>query len=105
MSAKETQEHAEGGKKLYLSVWAALLALTGVEVFLAYEHLQPALMLSILMGLSLVKAGLIIAYFMHLRFERRSLILTLMPMWIIVTCLLFVFFPDSFRLLLWRFPK
>ena len=98
-------EHAEGTTKLYMGVWAVLLVLTGIEVYLGYIHLPVALMLSLLMGLSLIKAGMIIAYFMHLRFERTSLILTLLPMWIIVTCLLFVFFPDSFRALNLRFPR
>jgi cytochrome c oxidase subunit 4 len=105
MSAHEEHGHAEGGNRLYLSVWTALLALTAVEVFLGYIHLAVGLMLVLLMGLSLIKAGLIIAYFMHLRFERFSLFLTLVPLWVIVTCLLFVFFPDSFRLQELRFPR
>lgn len=104
MSAHEEHAHAEGNR-LYISVWVALLALTGVEVFLGYIHLAVGLMLVLLMGLSLIKAGLIIAYFMHLRFERFSLFLALVPLWIIVTCLLFVFFPDSFRLQELRFPR
>ena len=105
MSGHNEQTHAGGSTKLYLAVWIILLLLSGVEVYLGYIHLNLHLMLSLLMGLSLIKAGMIIAYFMHLRFEARSLILTLLPMWIIVTCLLFVFFPDSFRALEFRFPK
>jgi cytochrome c oxidase subunit 4 len=105
MSANGAQGHAEGSNRLFLSVWAVLLLLTGVEVYLGYIHLSVGLMLVLLMGLSLVKAGLIIAYFMHLRFERFSLVLTLIPMWVIVTLLLLMFFPDSFRLLELRFPK
>ena len=105
MSGNNGHGHSEGSTGLYLSVWAILLALTGVEVYLGYIRLPVHLMISLLMGLSLIKAGMIIAYFMHLRFEKVSLILTLLPMWIIVTCLLFVFFPDSFRLLEFRFPK
>jgi cytochrome c oxidase subunit 4 len=105
MSGHNEHGHSEGSKKLYLTVWMILLGLSGVEVFLGYERLPLHLMVSLLMGLSLIKAGMIIAYFMHLRFERGALVLTLLPMWIIVTCLLFVFFPDSFRLLEFRFPK
>src|SRR3990172_8515278 len=104
MSGHNEQSHSGGSTKLYLTVWIILLALSGVEVFLGYERLPLHLMLSLLMGLSLIKAGMIIAYFMHLRFERASLIWTLLPMWIIVTCLLFVFFPDSFRAFELRFP-
>jgi cytochrome c oxidase subunit IV len=80
-------------------VWGWLLILTGVEVFLAYEQLPLRVMLVLLMGLSLVKAALIMGYFMHLRFEKRTLILTLIPALIIVASTLAVFFPDSLRLL------
>ena len=54
-------------------------------------------MLTILLGLSIIKAALIVAYFMHLRFERLSLVLTLVPILVVCICLLMVFFPDSFR--------
>ena len=104
MSASHAHAHAEGSTRLYMSVWAALLVMTLIEVFLAYEQLPTGPMLIILMGLSLIKAALIVSYFMHLRFEQFSLVLTLVPMWIIVTLLLFVFFPDSFRLQELRFP-
>jgi cytochrome c oxidase subunit IV len=94
--------HDEISKKVTFTVWFSLLALTGIEVILAYEQLELKLMLTILMGLSLVKASLIIAYFMHLRYERRSLILSLMPALIFVVGMLFVFFPDSLRILVMK---
>ena len=58
--------------RLVLTVWTWLLILTGVEVFLAYKQVGLALMLILLMGFSIVKAALIVAYFMHLRFEKRE---------------------------------
>jgi cytochrome c oxidase subunit 4 len=85
--------------RLVFGVWTWLLLLTGVEVFLAYERLPLHLMLVLLMGISLVKAGLIMAYFMHLRFEKKSLVLSLIPALVIVASTLVVFFPDSLRLL------
>ena len=98
MSAQETEAHA-GGSRLYLWVWGWLLALTSVEVYLAYIHLAPTLMLTLLLGLSVIKAALIIAYFMHLRFERLSLFLTLWPITVLCICLILIFFfPDSLRL-------
>jgi cytochrome c oxidase subunit 4 len=91
--------HAETGSALYLWVWVYLIALTGVEVVLAYEQIFSLhVMLAILMALSLVKAALIVAYFMHLRFERVSLVVSLIPAVVIVISLLSVFFPDSMRL-------
>ena len=99
MSDGHVHAHEAGSRKLFLYVWFWLLGLTAVEVFLAYEQLGVKLMLTLLMGLSIIKATLIISYFMHLRFKRRSLVLTLMPAMIFVIAMLFVFFPDSLRLL------
>src|SRR3989442_88118 len=77
--------------------YTTLFRSTAVEVFLGYIHLPVAYMLVILMGASIIKAALIVAYFMHLRFERINLILTIVPALVICICLLLVFFPDSFR--------
>ncbi len=97
MSAHVESEHFAGSNRLFLSVWAWLLLLTGFEVFLGYIHLPVIYMLVILMGASIIKAALIVAYFMHLRFERLNLVLTIVPALVICICLLMVFFPDSFR--------
>ena len=91
------EEHFAGSNKLFISIWGWLVALTLVEIFLAYRPMSVAIMLTILLGLSIIKAALIVAYFMHLKFERLSLILTLVPMLVVCILLLFVFFPDSFR--------
>jgi cytochrome c oxidase subunit 4 len=90
--------HFSGSYRLFMMVWVWLLALTGFEVFLGYIRLSVVLMLVILMGASIIKAALIVAYFMHLRFERLNLILTIVPAVVVCICLmLLVFFPDSFR--------
>ena len=91
------EEHFAGSNKLFISIWVWLVALTLVEIFLAYKPMPIHLMLIVLLGLSIIKAALIIAYFMHLKFERLSLILTIIPMLVVCIMLLFVFFPDSFR--------
>jgi cytochrome c oxidase subunit 4 len=95
--SEHVEEHFAGSNKLFTSIWAWLVGLTLVEIFLAYRPMPIHYMLTILMGLSIIKAALIVAYFMHLKFERLSLILTIVPMLVICICLLFVFFPDSFR--------
>ena len=91
------EEHFAGTNKLFVSIWGWLLALTLIEIFLAYKPMPIHFMLTVLMGLSIIKAALIVAYFMHLKFERLSLILTVVPMLVVCICLLFAFFPDSFR--------
>jgi cytochrome c oxidase subunit 4 len=91
------QSEAHGGNRENAVVWIALLVLTGIEVFLAYKQLNLTLMLIILMGLSIMKAALIIAYFMHMKFEKLSFILTIVPILVVLLCLFVVFFPDGAR--------
>src|SRR5438270_6543437 len=105
MSAHEAThvEEAEHGTiKSFTTVWILLLIFTGIEVFLAYEQVTPVIMLVILIGLSVVKAALIIAYFMHLKFERFSLFFTLFPMLIFCILMMMCFMPDSMRLVIMR---
>lgn len=87
-----------GSNRENVIVWGGLLGLTAIEVFLAYIQLNITLMLIILMGASIIKAALIVAYFMHLKFERLSLVLTIVPTLVVLLCLFAVLFPDSFRL-------
>jgi len=88
-------------KAVYFWVWAGLIFLTGVEVALAYEQvLQPVRMLEVLLVLSVVKAALIVLYFMHLKSEIRTM------RWLLVVsvCACFAlmwifFFPDADRII------
>ena len=92
-------EHVGGTTQSFIYVWVALLAITGIEVLLAYEQVPTLIMLTALLGLSIVKAALIIAYFMHLKFEKLSLFLTLFPMLVLCIILMLIFMPDSMRAL------
>ena len=95
--SEHVEEHFAGSNKLFTSIWVWLVLLTLIEIFLAYRPMSILIMLTILLGLSIIKAALIVAYFMHLKFERLSLILTIVPMLVVCICLFFVFFSDSFR--------
>ena len=66
---KVAEEQRHHGKAHFFWVWGALLMLTAVEVYLAYQNMEPVRMLTMPMGLSVLKAALIIAYFMHMKFE------------------------------------
>jgi cytochrome c oxidase subunit 4 len=79
-------------------VWFGLLGLTVLELILAYRQLPLETMLTVLMFLSVIKAALIIAYFMHLRYEQPSLFVTLIPALVFVLIMMTVIFADSSRL-------
>src|SRR6202163_3860156 len=95
--------HAGASVGTNLAIWIGLVAITFLEVFLAYEALQPTLMLTILVILSVVKAAMIMSFFMHLKYEKFSLVLLLVPAMIFCICMMFIFFfPEAFRLLQMR---
>jgi cytochrome c oxidase subunit 4 len=92
-------EHAEtAGLKIVFSVWFGLLGLTVLEVILAYRALPLRTMLTVLMALSVLKAAMIIAYFMHLRYEQASLFVTLIPALVFILIMMTAIFADSSRL-------
>jgi len=105
MSSHEngSESHSVGSTRLFTIVWVWLAVITFIEVFLAYERLRPDLMLTLLVILSLVKATLIVSYFMHLKYEKISLALILIPSTIFCICMIIIFFlPDGARLLQMR---
>lgn len=86
------------GLAQYLVIWAALLVSTGIEVWLAYLSLTPGRMVALLLGLSILKAVLIMAWFMHLKFETarlRWIIFGILAAWLAMFTL---FLPDAFRI-------
>jgi cytochrome c oxidase subunit 4 len=99
LASRVAEQHRHHGKGQFFWVWAALLVMTAIEVYLAYQNMQPIRMLSILMGLSLIKAGLIIAYFMHMKFEVSRMKWLTMSSLVACLALMCIFFPDAFRIL------
>jgi cytochrome c oxidase subunit IV len=98
--AHAEEAHAGASVGTNVAIWIGLVAITGLEVFLAYEQLQPSVMLAVLVVLSVVKAAMIMSYFMHLKYEKFSLVLLLIPATIFCICMMFIFFfPEAFRLL------
>ena len=99
IQARVAEQHRHHGKTTFFVVWGALLFMTGIEVMLAYQRLEPVRMLSFLMGLSIVKAALIIGYFMHMKFEISRMKWATMASVVVCLALMIVFIPDALRLL------
>jgi cytochrome c oxidase subunit 4 len=55
--------------KSYLAVWAVLMVLLAVTVGVAYIHLG-ALNTPVAVLIATVKAGIVMLYFMHIRYNR-----------------------------------
>ncbi|HTR67162.1 MAG TPA: cytochrome C oxidase subunit IV family protein [Terriglobales bacterium] len=97
LAEQVAEQHRHHNKAQFIWVWVALLIMTGIEVFLAYQNMEPIRMLSILMGLSIIKAGLIIAYFMHMKFEISQMKWLTMSSLVVCLSLMCVFLPDAIR--------
>lgn len=67
----EQQQHP---LKLYLLVWGLLFVLSAMSYMVDYIGLQGMLRWSLIVIFMLLKAGLIVAVFMHMAYERLALI-------------------------------
>ena len=68
--------HEEGQQhpiKLYLIVWGWLFVLSTFSYLVDYFHLHGLLRWSLILLFMIVKAGLIVAVFMHMKWERLAL--------------------------------
>jgi cytochrome c oxidase subunit 4 len=80
----------------YLRIFYILLALTIVEVAIVYLHLPKILLVSLLVVLAVWKAALVAMHFMHLKFERRTLMMIALSPFILCVLLILMLMPDIF---------
>jgi cytochrome c oxidase subunit IV len=85
--------------KKYLPVYFALLAISAIEVLLAYRNIAMPMLVAMYLALAIFGATLSVMYFMHLADEHRSLFLSLIPAAIFVLLLMNAIWSDSLRLL------
>ena len=78
----------------YMGVFYLLAALTALEVGVIFVPIAKLIIAIALIGMALVKAALVALYFMHLKFEKRTLgIIALTPL-ILCTLLIVSLLPD-----------
>jgi len=59
---------------VYLKVWAYLFVLSTLSYLVDYFHVEGALRWILIVTFMLLKAGLIVAIFMHMAWERMALV-------------------------------
>jgi caa(3)-type oxidase subunit IV len=85
-------EHHQEPNYWYVAVWLAVLTLAEIGVVL---WIQPLLTRYILLiGMALTKATLVALFFMHLKFERSTLMIIAFTPLLICTFLVFMLLPD-----------
>jgi cytochrome c oxidase subunit IV len=89
-------EHQEHPIKLYLVVWAWLFILSTCSYLVDYFGLQGYLRWSLILIFMILKAGLIVAVFMHMAWERLALAyaIILPPILVLVFVTMMVFEAD-----------
>jgi len=71
MAHAQGQQHPIG---VYLKIWGLLFVLSTASYLVDYFHLQGYLRWSLIVVFMLLKAGLIVAVFMHMIWERLALV-------------------------------
>ena len=78
----------------YMGIFWVLLVLTIVEVALTFVGLPKLLLGSLLVILAVWKAALVAMYFMHLKFERKTLAMIAIVPFILCLFLILMLLPD-----------
>jgi len=81
-----------------LAVYGIILAIAGLQVLMAYRTAPGMQLMLQMLALALVQGGIAVAFFMHLRNEKRGLVLALIPTTIFVLVMMNMIWSDSFRL-------
>lgn len=71
MEQVEGQQHPIG---IYFKIWGLLFLLSTLSYLVDYFHFQSYLRWTLVVTFMLMKAGLIVAFFMHMRWERLALV-------------------------------
>jgi len=84
-SHAQGQQHPLG---IYFKIWALLFVLSAASYMVDYMHVQGLLRWTLIILFMLLKAGLIVAVFMHMLWERLALVYAiLVPPLLLITLL------------------
>lgn len=87
-------EHS-GGYRVYAVTWFWLLVITMLEIGVVLARVPKMLLAILLVVMALMKAALIMAYFMHLRYERLGFVYVVLTPLILGVILFFALVPDA----------
>jgi cytochrome c oxidase subunit IV len=92
----KAQAHQQHPVKLYLVVWIALFVLSTFSYLVDYFDFQGYLRWSLIVLFMMLKAGLIVAVFMHMAWERLALVCAILlpPLAVLVFMAMMAFESD-----------
>jgi cytochrome c oxidase subunit IV len=98
--AAARDEHQQHPIKLYLVVWAWLFILSTFSYLVDYFQVQGYLRWTLILLFMMLKAGLIVAVFMHMAWERLALIYAiLLPPALVLVFVGIMMFESNYTLL------
>jgi cytochrome c oxidase subunit IV len=104
MTPKTAAEEESGGIGKDLIVYLCLLALAGLQFIIAYQKIDAAQMLTRMLAVACVEAGLAELFFMHLWSEKRTFLWFVVIFTVAVLLGMQYGWTDSFRMLVGAAP-
>ncbi|MGA2356213.1 MAG: cytochrome C oxidase subunit IV family protein [Terriglobales bacterium] len=104
MSTTPAAKHESVGIGKYLVVYVCLLALAGLQFVIAYQNIDPEQMLTRMLIVACVEAGLAQLFFMHLWSEKRAFLWFVVIFTVSVLLGMQYGWTDSFRMLMGAAP-
>jgi cytochrome c oxidase subunit IV len=86
------------GLGTYFIVYFVILAIAGLQVVVAYQNIDGSQMFLRMLSLAVIQAGLAVMFFMHMKTEKRSMFLTLIPVMLFVLLMMNMIWSDSYRI-------
>ncbi len=87
-------EHAHKEHPRYIRIFVILIILTVAEVAVVYMPFPTIVTALLLIGMACSKAAYVALYFMHLKFEKKTLTVIALTPFIICVFLVFMLLPD-----------
>jgi cytochrome c oxidase subunit IV len=78
VAVQSTEGHQQHPLTIYLWIWVLLFVLSAFSYMVDYFHLQGMLRWSLILLFMILKAGFIVAIFMHMAWERLALKLAIL---------------------------
>ena len=86
--------HEEHPKVPYFLIAGALFVMTAVTILVSYVDLGKAGNVALAFFVAAIKASLVMVFFMHLKYERRTLVLISLTPYVLALIILLALFPD-----------
>jgi cytochrome c oxidase subunit 4 len=93
--ASHSTEHAEHPPVPYYLIFGTLLAFTVITIYASFIHFQSkALNVTVAFAIAAFKASLVMLFFMHLKYEKKPIVLIALAPFALVVVLITALFPD-----------